>query len=91
MEQGVVEALLGARGAAREVGVDLGLQPSSLNEVWLQDSVTFTAEEVVAVDSQLEDEDDDAGFEDVEAEDNVDDPVHDDADYDPLVEREGGR
>lgn len=33
--EGVVEPLLGARGAAREVGVDLGLQPSSLNEVWL--------------------------------------------------------
>lgn len=81
VEEGVMEPLLEARGAAREVGVDLGLQPSELNADRMEDTVRVPTEEVDTVDAQFEDEDSEAGFEDVDVEDNVDDPVYDDADY----------
>jgi hypothetical protein len=46
-----MEPVLGARGAAREVGVDLGLQPSLLNADGMEDIVIVPAEEVAAVDA----------------------------------------
>lgn len=82
-----MEPLLGARGAARKVGVDLGLEPSHVTSDRFQDIVSVPEEEVAAVDAQIEDEDEEAGFEDIDNEDNVDDPVHDDDGYNPDGDR----
>ena len=70
-----MEPLLGAQGAAEEVGIDLGIQPCQPNVEEAASIETIPAEEVAAVDSQVEDEDGEAAFDDMDVKDNVDDPL----------------